>query len=823
MRNLLFVLACLISLSAGAQSSSERAAVALTATVQASPASITLNWRAIGSTTSFTVYRKLKSATAWGSSIATPSSSSLQWTDNSVSVGVNYEYKVVRVSAGTTGTGYISTGIQVPATDYRGKMVLLVDNSLSAQIATELGQLILDLRADGWGVLVNYVAPTASVTSVRAIVQGHYNSDPTNVKAVYIVGHVPVPYSGNITPDGHPDGQGARPTDGYYGDVNGTWTDNSVNSTISTHAPARNIPGDGKFDQSDFPSAIELQVGRVDMYDMPAFTGGEAQLMRNYLNKAHNYKMAFWAPTVRGVLTDNLQWLGNPVAGSAFRTAPLIGPNNPTPPFPVLNLSDYINNQSYLWTYQYGGGQQSTVNGVVTYSGVDGGASTVQLATTVNSGGVFNMSLGSYYYDFDNKNNYLRAMIARGDGLAHVWAGIPAWYFHHMGMGDNIGYSVRETMNNTGLYVPLTEGWQSSIGRTHLALMGDPSVRLKMIPTPFNLAVSNVGGNLSFSWTPASGNPTGYHIYQFNASGTITRLTTAPVVGASWTSTIPYASGVDYMVRAMKVETNFSGSFENLSLGSIATSPQSQQQPVKIDVKAFLEGPFGTTTMHDSLRVRGYIPLTTPYASLGYTQTNNTRTETISASVLNVSGNAAIVDWVIVELRVQSNVIFASRSALIRRDGKVVEMDGVSPLEFDVQSGSYYVTIKHRNHLSVMSLATISLSNTSTTVDFTSGVLPVYGTGAMDQVGGRFVMWAGDCTWDGTIKYSGALNDRDDVLSAIGGVVPTSVVSGYRQEDINMDGKTSYSGTLNDRDIILSNIGGIVPTNTKNQQLPVTP
>jgi len=528
------------------------------------------------STTSLTVFRKIKSATSWGIAVAVPTSGSLSWADNTVSTGTYYEYKVVRVSAGITGTGYISTGIQVPATDYRGKVILLVDNTLASPLASELTQLTYDLRADGWTVLRSDVSRTASVTSIRSIVQGHYNSDPTNVKALYLVGHIPVPYSGNITPDGHDDGKGARPTDGYYADVNGTWTDASVNTTISTHSQAWNTPGDGKFDQSDFPSAVELQVGRVDLYDMPAFasTGNEVQLMRNYLNKAHSYKIKGWSPTVRGIVIDNLQWLSNPIAASGFRTAPLTGNANLMPAYPILNFDTYVNNQSYLWTYHCGGGQQSTTDGVVTYSGTDGGATTAQLASSVAMGGVFNMALGSFFYDFDNKNNFLRAVIARGDGLTNCWAGIPAWYYHHMGMGDNIGYSVLQTMNNTGLYTPLTEGWQTSVGRTHLNLMGDPTLRMKMVAPPSNLSITNSGGHPVFAWTASTESVLGYYIYQIDpTTGVVTRLTTNPVTGTTHTSTtIPFLAGREYMVRAVKLETNFSGSYNNVSLGAIGTA-----------------------------------------------------------------------------------------------------------------------------------------------------------------------------------------------------------------------------------------------------------
>ncbi len=573
LRSLIASSLLLVATFLAAQSSSERAAVRVTATVQNTPA-ITLSWAPISSTTALTIYRKSKSATSWGSAVATPAATSTSWTDNNVSTGSNYEYKVVRVSAGVTGTGYINTGVQVPVVDYRGKIILLVDNTLSSALATELSQLTNDLRADGWGVLRSDVSRTASVTSVKSIVQGHYNSDPSNVKALYIVGHVPVPYSGNITPDGHEDTRGARPTDAYYADMDGSWTDNSVNTTATSQQRTWNTPGDGKFDQSDLPSSVELQVGRVDMYDLPTFGTTEVQLMRNYLNKAHSYKVKGWVPNARAVLVDNLQWLGNPVAGSGWRASAMVGQLSPVPTAPVLSFKNYINGQSYLWTAHYGGGLIAVDGGVSTYNGTDGGVTTQELASSVTMGGVFNMALGSFFYDFDSRNNFLRAVIARGDGLTNCWAGIPAWYFHHMGLGENIGYSVAASMNNTGLYPPLTEGWQSSIGRTHMNLMGDPSLRMKMVAPPSNLVVANAGGNAAFSWTASSEGAMGYHIYHVDVNaGVTTRLTTNPVTTTSWTSgTVPFVAGRQYMVRAMMLEIGASGSYYNLSLGAMAVS-----------------------------------------------------------------------------------------------------------------------------------------------------------------------------------------------------------------------------------------------------------
>ncbi|MBK8498112.1 MAG: thrombospondin type 3 repeat-containing protein [Flavobacteriales bacterium] len=569
-------IAFLIAFTGVAQTSSQRASVQLSATVQSSPPAITLAWTTLASTTSITIYRKLRSATSWGAVLATPAAAALSYTDNTVVVGTAYEYKVVRVANGTTGTGYIASGIDVPIPDYRGKLVLLVDNTIAGSLTAELNQLQYDLRADGWSVVRSDVSPAASVTSIRNTVIGHYNADPTNVKAVYIVGHVPVPYSGNINPDGHSEHLGAWPTDGYYGELNGTWTDNSVNNNGSARPANRNTPGDGKFDQSNFPNDVELQVGRVDLSDLPAFATNATELTRAYLNRAHDYKIKGWSPQVRGLMFDNLQWVSNPLAASGWRAmAPLVGPSNITNA--NQNGTDYyllVNSQSYLWTYSSGGGLQATDAGILTYNGADGVGTTQSFATTT-PGAVFNMSFGSYFGDWDNRNNYLRAPLAVGQTLTNCWAAIPAWYFHHMGLGDNIGYSTLVSMNNSSLYTPLTDGWQGSIGRTHLGLMGDPALRMKMIAPPTNLSITSNSGIASFAWTASTESGlAGYHLYIFDAAtGAITRLTNSPVSGTTYlNAAIPFVAGRDYMVRAVKLETNTSGSYLNLSLGAIGTS-----------------------------------------------------------------------------------------------------------------------------------------------------------------------------------------------------------------------------------------------------------
>ncbi|MBP7450142.1 MAG: hypothetical protein KA817_08890, partial [Flavobacteriales bacterium] len=81
-------------------------------------------------------------------------------------------------------------------------------------------------------------------------------------------------------------------------------------------------------------------------------------------------------------------------------------------------------------------------------------------------------------------------------------------------------------------------------------------------------------------------------------------------------------------------------------------------------------------------------------------------------------------------------------------------------------------------------------------------------------------LWSGNVLQDGRLSYSGSGNDRDPILSRIGGAVPTATTTGYLSEDVNMDGVVKYSGASNDRDPILNNIGGVVPTATLLEQMP---
>lgn len=241
---------------------------------------------------------------------------------------------------------------------------------------------------------------------------------------------------------------------------------------------------------------------------------------------------------------------------------------------------------------------------------------------------------------------------------------------------------------------------------------------------------------------------------------------------------------------------------------------------VRVSARVMLEGPFlpGSGLMHDSLRVLGLLPSIEPYSAMGNTTEN--AGAAIGGDVLSTTGPNAIVDHVLLELRdaTTPSVRVAARSALVQRDGDMVDLDGVSPVPFHVIQGSYHLAVRHRNHLSAMTASPEALSSNSVVVDFTSSA--AYGVNAMKDVNGTKCLWAGNARNDSALRYVGADNDRDPVLARIGGSTPTATVQGYYPEDVNMDGTVRYVGSNNDRDPILVNIGGSVPTETRAEQLP---
>jgi len=254
---------------------------------------------------------------------------------------------------------------------------------------------------------------------------------------------------------------------------------------------------------------------------------------------------------------------------------------------------------------------------------------------------------------------------------------------------------------------------------------------------------------------------------------------------------------------------------------------------VNLSLKAFLGGAYDSQTglMYDSLRSKQLIPLTEVYSASPYNRPQILLAggETVSPSLLSVTGPDAIVDWVYLEVRsgANANQIVATKRALIQRDGDVVDTNGSNNIFLQgLSAGQYYISLKHRNHLGIMTANAITVSQVPVLIDFTQSSYPVWVNSLATAnpprkiSGSAALMIAGDANFNKNIKYNGLSNDKESVLTAVGVSTPNNVVNGYRMEDVNMDGQVKYNSLNNDRSFIGLQIGVANPNLVFAQHTP---
>jgi hypothetical protein len=551
--------------------------VQVTATVQTDPPRITLNWpseqgNAPGqfAASSYTIFRKAKTDPVWGAPIAALPGSTTSYTDENVSVGATYEYQIIKEATAYggfnyTGSGYIFTGIQADLTENRGTVILVVETNAIASLSSEIARLQTDLIGDGWQVISHGVSISDTPAFVRSLIVSDYNADPAHTRAVFLFGHVPILQSGNLNYDGH----GARPmpADAYYGDVDGDWS---------------SLP-------DALPSDVELEVGRVDFFNMPGAGSSvpfpsETELLRNYLNKDHNWRMHAINVRRLALMADRFGNSDNeePKAASGYRNfAPFVGLETADPlegntiqadTADVASATNrwfcMLTNNTYLWTYACGGGFNTGISSL----GLHGQYSDVWTTDVVNGNtkAVFYMLEGSHFGNWDVADNIERAALATPTmGLAVCSiVGHPHWYVHHMGLGETLGYGTRLTMNYSATY----QSWANTFPRAiYVALLGDPTLRMEPIAPPSNLSANQGNHGVALKWKASSDNVIGYYVYRAaTATGPFTRVTDSLVTGTTFTDSA--SPGGTYMVRAVALQTNPSGSYFNPSQGVFASA-----------------------------------------------------------------------------------------------------------------------------------------------------------------------------------------------------------------------------------------------------------
>lgn len=211
-----------------------------------------------------------------------------------------------------------------------------------------------------------------------------------------------------------------------------------------------------------------------------------------------------------------------------------------------------------------------------------------------------------------------------------------------------------------------------------------------------------------------------------------------------------------------------------------------QLSKILLTAKAILQGNYNAATslMSDNLRQNNLIPTTEPYTTTNnFTHRGGGGGEVTNSTVLQTTGNDAIVDWIFVELRDKNApaTVLYTRAALVQRDGDIVDVDGTSAVSFsNAMPDDYYVAIRHRNHLGFRTAATVAIGRTvGNTLDLTDGTVTLFGRNALKAMSnGKFAMYGGNGDSNGAINAI----DKNTIWIIQNGL------NTYLRGDFNLDG-----------------------------------
>ncbi len=597
-------------------------------TVKDSKNRIALSWSSDSNSTKISILRKLKSEPNFWmkDSVILPGNATM-YIDSSVEENVVYEYAVCRNAKDSLfnriAIGYVATGVNLLPIPTRGKVLILVDETFATPLAPKLDRYENLLTLDGW-YPVRMSVPraeqfdSAKVRITKKIIEDEYfRTIGGKLEAVVLVGRVPVPYSGAFKsntnfspPDGHPDHGGAWPADVFYGDIvdlNGSpatpyWTDETVNmsrnnedsNAVKARTRNENIPGDGKFDNTALPTDVDVAVGRIDFFNLPVFSDKtELQLLERYFDKNYAYRTGQINVNYNGIIDDNFGPFVNnqgsfqfaeSFAGTGWRNfASILGPDS----VKAGKLFAETEVKQHLFSYGTGGGWFTSAGGVGTSTDF----------ATKKPQSIFMFLFGSYFGDWDHQDAYMRSALASDPQVLTVaWAGRPHWFIHHMTVGETMGYATKIAQNNPaannpgfGVIMPyygmgitlinpvnsqiVSQGAQHFGGNLiHIALMGDPTLRIYEVDPPIDLtAVENEGG-VSLQWSSPKEAIDGYLLYYSNdPKGNFKQVPTViPKTSTSFVHTLADTGIRYYMVKAHR-RTRLNGqAYFNESIGTMS-------------------------------------------------------------------------------------------------------------------------------------------------------------------------------------------------------------------------------------------------------------
>lgn len=185
-------------------------------------------------------------------------------------------------------------------------------------------------------------------------------------------------------------------------------------------------------------------------------------------------------------------------------------------------------------------------------------------------------------------------------------------------------------------------------------------------------------------------------------------------------------------------------------------------------------------------------------------------TETVSASMFtSTTATDDVVDWMLLELKDSAGNAVDRKAVLLLENGNVANLDKTQPVMMKANTGSYHLTLRHRNHLGLSSnlltfIAGNNLFNFTTATD-----ADLFGdANAFIVLNGQTTMRAGNANSNFNTRFNGSANDRDAILFYLSGNEAGTIFNVYTPADVNLDGIVRFNGAANDRDALLFNLGG---------------
>lgn len=572
----------------------ERRKVELTATPVSGPEGLELRWNRgwegdpAANAGKYTLEKRLVGVTNW--SILRTNVFADSWRDTNAEPGKYYEYRVVRSPEELSPT--ITASLRGAAMESRGTAILLIDQTLATDLASQIDTFKLDLVADGWKVVstlahrhtnfssagvpdANYLA---NLQSNKGFIRTQWQANPNGTNVVILLGHVTVPYSGNTAEDGHTENSGSWSADLWYGDM-----DNDTNWTDSITGGAgfqQNRPLDGKWDNDFLPGngRLEIPVGRIDFYNLPSFEGKplanytnsvelvERELLKNYLSKSSLYRQGRLGAFLKSSTAFSYDLRFISVFESQSRVSNwLMGQFTPA----SETTTDLFvkTNPVRLVGFHGGNGSFSSVAGA---NGVE--RNTLGISEqAIKPTAAFLFLRGSYFGNWNYITNepFLRACLTPSDcGLAAFWVGPGAppngygasgpWITSSLGVGSSLSRALTDTVNG-----PVRQSSRS------VFILGDPTLRALNTVSVTNLVCAKSGSMVTLGWSWSATPGASYRVYRATSSLSDAWLSLTPT-GLTTTNYVdgPLTNGsYHYLIKALGVEVSPVGSFTNVSQG----------------------------------------------------------------------------------------------------------------------------------------------------------------------------------------------------------------------------------------------------------------